>query len=100
VGDEWDIEPETADAYFNRLGNMVLLPATKNVAAGNSGFKIKREMYETSGLLLTAEVAKETEWEVDSIIRRQLRLAQLAVETWPITVAKPTKGGKLPKSAS
>jgi hypothetical protein len=97
-GDEWDIEPEISDGYFNRLGNMVLLPASKNVAAANKGFATKRGMYAQSGLMLTAEVAEETEWGVEQIIARQIRLAQLAVETWSIGVTKPTKGGKLPKA--
>jgi hypothetical protein len=97
-GKEWDVEPEISDAYFNRLGNMVLLPASKNVAAANHGFPTKRPMYQQSGLVLTAEVAEEEEWGVDQIMARQLRLANLAVETWSITVSKPTKGGKSPKA--
>jgi Protein of unknown function DUF262/Protein of unknown function (DUF1524) len=91
------IDDETAAAFYKRLGNMVLLPAKKNVGIGNDSFADKKTVLSGSGYVLTVEVGRSADWGVTQIIARQKRLAQLAVETWPLPVSKPTKGGKLPK---
>jgi len=97
-GPGWEhIDEETAAAFHKRIGNMVLLPAKKNVALGNKSFQEKRMVYLDSGYVLTAEAGEPTVWNVPEIIARQKRLASLAVQTWPLDVTKPTKGGKLPK---
>jgi Protein of unknown function DUF262/Protein of unknown function (DUF1524) len=97
-GDGWLIEPELADAYYKRLGNMVLLPAKKNVALGNKAFTVKQPVLLQSGYVLTTEAGEQKQWGVAEISLRQKRLAELAVQTWPLATAKPTKGGKLPKT--
>jgi hypothetical protein len=87
--DNWPhIQPETAAAYYRRIGNMVLLNAGKNSDLGNQSFDVKRPILKTSGLALTKEVARCKEpWGPKHIQERQKRLAALAVRTWPITVA-------------
>jgi hypothetical protein len=99
-GPGWShIDPETAAAFYKRLGNMVLLPAKVNVKIANKSPAEKKKFYLQSGYVLTVEVGQQSTWGVTEIIERQKRLAELAVKTWPLSVAKPTKGGKLPKKA-
>jgi len=84
--DEWPhIDSETASAYWRRLGNMVIIQATKNSIIGNSSFSTKKPVLAKSGYLLTKEVANDDEWGPLEITARQQRLAKLAVETWPIS---------------
>lgn len=99
-GEGWDIDEETAAAYSKRLGNMVLLSAKKNVEIGNKPFAEKRTVYAESGYILTVEASKPKEWTIPEIVARQKRLAELAVQAWPLAVSKPTKGGKLPKKGA
>jgi hypothetical protein len=81
-----DIDPETAAACYKRIGNLVLLQATKNSLIGNNKFSTKRPVLQASAYELTKEAGKPTKWGVKEITERQQRLAQLAVETWPLTV--------------
>lgn len=83
-GDWAHIERETAEVAHRRLGNMVLLRATANVTAANSGFTEKKNVYESpSALLLTKEVAGYSKWGLEEINDRQQKMAELAVKTWP-----------------
>ncbi len=82
--DNWpDIEPEAASALYKRLGNMVLMQSSKNSLIGNSAFPEKKKVLKDSAFILTAEVGKESKWEGQQIKERQVRLAKLAVQTWP-----------------
>lgn len=81
------LDPEILRTYYHRLGNMVLLQASKNAAIGNKPFKDKLPIYKDSAYLLTREVAKNSKWGVDEINERQEKLADLAVRTWPITIS-------------
>ena len=78
------IDKDTASALYKRLGNMVLMQASKNSLIGNSAFSEKRKVLKNSAFILTSEVAGESKWETKQIKDRQARLAKLAVETWPI----------------
>lgn len=79
-----DIAEETAKAYYRRLGNMVLLQASKNSTIGNGPFSDKKAVLSASEFRLTNMVAKYDKWGTDEIEERQRVLAQWAVETWPI----------------
>ena len=79
-----EIDPELAAAYSNRIGNMVLLQAKKNSTIGNASFADKRKVLAASTYLLTAEVGDCPTWTVMEIQKRQKRLAEYAVETWPL----------------
>jgi hypothetical protein len=86
-GNNWPgIDSEIAQAYSKRLGNMVILQATKNVLIGNSDFSTKKSQFKASGYLLTSEVSKYLSWSPKEIGERQKRLAELAVQTWPSKV--------------
>ena len=80
-----NIDPEMASALYKRLGNMVLMQASKNSLIGNSTFSEKKKVLKDSAFALTNEVAKESKWEGKQIKERQARLARLAVETWPMS---------------
>jgi Protein of unknown function DUF262/Protein of unknown function (DUF1524) len=85
-GDEWkSIDPDAARAHYNRIGNMVLLKATENSIIGNGAFTEKRKVLQKSSLTLTSETAKGAVWDVKQIQDRQVRLAELAVKTWPLS---------------
>ncbi len=84
---EWvQIDPETAAAYWRRIGNMVILQATQNSIIGNSSFAEKKKTLQDSSYLLTYEVGQNDVWGIEQIKARQKRLAQLAVATWPMKI--------------
>lgn len=83
----WKIDPEIAEAYYKRLGNMVLLRAKKNVAIGNKPFKDKKAELSASAYILTKEAGAKQDWGQNEISERQSRLAELSQRTWPITVS-------------
>ncbi len=85
-GTEWNIDPETAMAYYKKIGNMALLRAQVNVALGNGSFADKKPHLAASELVLTAEAGAEDMWGAAQIIERQKRLARLAIETWPLAI--------------
>lgn len=78
------IDPETAKAYFNRLGNLTLLQKRVNADIGNSGFSEKTKLYQNSIFLITSSIDNYLTWGLEQIEDRQRWLAQLAVKTWPI----------------
>jgi len=78
------IDAESAGAYYKRIGNLVLLQATKNSLIGNSGFNQKRAVLQASAYELTKEAGRKKNWGISEINERQQRLARLAVDTWPL----------------
>ncbi|MGD9711482.1 MAG: DUF262 domain-containing protein [Thermomicrobiales bacterium] len=85
--DAWNhIPAETASAYSRRLGNMVLMQATKNSIVGNGSFETKKAACSMSAFDLTKLVAQHDNWGPTEIQERQETLANLAVETWPIRI--------------
>ena len=86
-GANWpEFTAEDAEAFYKRIGNMVLLLSSKNSLIGNSKFEAKRPHFLSSGLSLTKMVGASATWNRDEIIVRQKKLAEFAVKTWPITV--------------
>lgn len=84
-GPGWGHVPqELAEAYYRRIGNMVLMQAKKNVKIGNGPFKEKKAVFKDSPYLLTKDVASEINWGPSHIVARQKRLAEIAVKTWPL----------------
>jgi hypothetical protein len=77
---------DDAEAYYRRIGNMVLMLASKNSLIGSKPFDEKRPHLLASGLSLTKMAGKPSVWTKDEIIKRQIELAKLAVKTWPIDV--------------
>lgn len=84
-GANWPgIDADTAAAYFRRLGNMVLLQASKNVMIGNAGYEKKLPILASSTFKLSSEMAQSLSWGTKQIAERQLKLASLAVKAWPL----------------
>jgi hypothetical protein len=84
---EWpDFDPDTAAAYYKRIGNMVLLQARANAAIGRDSFRDKKQYFKKSAFILTSEVARRSTWGVDEINDRQKKLAAIAVKTWPVSI--------------
>jgi len=74
---------EDRRSFVDRVGNHVLLKKGVNDRIGNKGWVSKRPVLAASALLLTKDVASETDWLASSIDDRQRRLAGLAIRTWP-----------------
>lgn len=83
---DWAIDTETALACHRRLGNLVLLQASQNSALGNSPFLVKKPVLKQSSFFLTKLVADNKAWGLKEINSRQKKLAELAVQTWPLAV--------------
>lgn len=91
--ENWDVDPDIAAANVKRIGNMVLMQATTNVALGNLGFAEKKEEYAKSSFAITAGVSEHRKWGAVEIDARQGELAKVAVKAWPIDL-KVTSGRK------
>jgi hypothetical protein len=75
--------------YRARLGNLCLLENKDNGAIGDKPFKDKRPVVAKSqNILLTKDVIDHTDsksvWTAQDIDARQVRLADLAIDRWPI----------------
>lgn len=75
---------EEHDAYWKRIGNMVLLQQRANNKLKSSSFDDKKLRFGESKLRLTQEVAACTAWDQAAIAKRQRELAMLAVKVWPV----------------
>jgi hypothetical protein len=80
------IDPDSANANYRRIGNLVLMKAGENAAAGNEGFDVKKPYYKASSFVLTVEVGDYPEWGPTQIEDRQRKLAKVAVSTWPFKI--------------
>ena len=81
-----DIDPADAELYFRRIGNMVLLTASKNSAIGNRAFADKRSHLASSAYTLTKALGRKVAWSIKDIKERQKILAGIAVKTWSLEV--------------
>ena len=66
---------------------MVLLQATKNNRLGNKSFAAKRPALKSTPYYFTKQVGRKTDWEPKDIDERQEKMAEIAVETWPLRPA-------------
>ena len=80
------IDPESAEIYYNRIGNLVLLKQKINSEIGNAGFNDKKPFYSQSQYNLTKSISQNTTWTSSEIDDRQKALAALAIKAWPISV--------------
>ena len=81
-----EIDPADAELYFRRIGNMVLLTASKNAVIGNRPFSEKRSHLASSAFTLTKSLGRKTAWSIEDIKGRQKTLAVIAVKTWSLDV--------------
>jgi len=97
LSDEWKkyLKNDVNDLhgeYKNMLANLTLVGKDYNPKIGNSLYKLKREYYQDSNVMLTRKLAKSyLDWKADEMELRSLEITELALECWPwenITRAK------------
>ena len=83
-GDDWQqFDDQQREACTYRLGNLTLLTATDNRAAGNAGYRAKRRIYGNSEFAITRKLAKDYDtWTPDKIRSRQAWMARQATTIW------------------
>jgi hypothetical protein len=82
---KWNhIAEEERVLLCRRIGNLTLLTTPINTDAGNDSFQFKKQFYDQSQYLLTKESAAYALWDKESITMRQVELANLAVNAWPL----------------
>jgi len=85
-GEEWAAElaadPRFADDCALRLGNMCLMPESRNREGARAAFVTKRALYAASDLTITRQVADYNSWGRDTVGERQAWLAVRAVTVW------------------
>ena len=85
--EDWpEFNADIAQIYLKRLGNMALMQAKKNQDLGNAGFDDKKAVFKDSALVLTKGLALYDKWGPSEVTERQGKLANLAVDTWPIWI--------------
>ena len=85
-GDDWQqFDDQQREAGTYRLGNLTLLAATDNRAAGNAGYCAKRPIYQNSEFGVTRKLAEDYDtWTPGKIRARQSWLARQATGIWRI----------------
>lgn len=75
---------ERRQSLIHVLGNLTLLTKPANLEVYNYAFEPeKKSRLRASLLRINQDVATETSWDEDAIIRRAQRLAELAIKIWP-----------------
>ena len=75
---------DEAATYVNRLGNQALMKVTDNSDLRSAPFPAKKAVYADSPYALTCSVSDASDWTPSVIDSRQRKLANLAVQTWPV----------------
>ena len=85
-GDDWQqFDDQQREACTYRLGNLTLLTATDNRAAGNAGYSSKLPIYRDSEFAITRKLADDYDtWSPGKIRSRQAWMARQATTTWRI----------------
>lgn len=73
---------ENHTSAVERLGNLTLLSKALNTSIKNNDFNVKKPAYEESDLLLSKELVKYDDWNIETIDRRQEEMAQYALSIW------------------
>jgi uncharacterized protein with ParB-like and HNH nuclease domain len=69
--------------WVGRLGNLTLLGRRLNTQASNSRFVDKKPKYADSKIEMTKELSQIPDWSPDTIVERQAKLFNTAVQVWP-----------------
>lgn len=73
------------EQYRDRLGNLTLLESGKNVSVGANPFEKKREVYTTSKVQMTQNIADDySKWNIDQIDNRTSELANAIAQIWSL----------------
>jgi hypothetical protein len=70
--------------YVDRIGNLTLFAGSLNIGASNNPFGRKKRAYKESAILITKELASKSNFKFRDIDRRSTKLADLAVDLWPL----------------
>ena len=76
-------ELEDHEDWVDRIGNLTLLASRPNRKAQNAPFHNKKTFFQDSELIHTKELSEFSEWTTSTIVKRQRRLAEIAVSVWP-----------------
>ena len=72
------------ERIIHTLGNLTITRDRLNISMQNAAFPEKREqLVEHSNLSLNKNIAKEKEWDEETIKKRSEALAELAINIWP-----------------
>jgi hypothetical protein len=84
-GSEWEpvmaADPDLVEDCAFSLGNLCLLTDV-NRRLGREPFSEKAKVYDISALLMTKEIASNSEWGRQQIEARQSKMASMAVNVW------------------
>jgi hypothetical protein len=69
--------------YVSRIGNLTIFSGTLNIGASNNPFMKKKQAYKESGIELTKELAKISQFKFKQVQQRSIDLAEIAVKLWP-----------------
>jgi hypothetical protein len=70
--------------YVSRIGNLTLFAGALNIGASNNPFHKKRQAYKESGIKLTQDLVKKSQFKFKDVDQRSRDLAAIAVEIWPM----------------
>lgn len=71
-------------AYWRRIGNLCLLPKGMNNDLGSAGEEAKFAVYKDKPYELTRQIADAGHWTKETICKRQVGMAKLALKAWPL----------------
>lgn len=85
LSNEWLVDlgpdaPAIHAAWLHTLGNLTL--SAYNPELQNHAFRVKREEYKNSNIIMTRRLAERTTWDAQAIEERGQRLAELAAKVW------------------
>lgn len=70
--------------FVSRIGNLTIVAGSLNIGASNNPFHKKREAYKKSGIKLTQELVKKSQFKFKDVEQRSKELAEIAVDLWPM----------------
>lgn len=86
VSDKWDFSEDFYDEFAYRLGNLYLLEKNLNKDCDSDSFAVKKDYYKKSIIPSIRELgnSSNTNWDDNSIIKRQERLAKISKGIWSL----------------
>jgi hypothetical protein len=71
-------------SYVGRIGNLTLFAGALNIGASNNPFHKKRKSYKESGIELTRELSRRSNFKFKDVEKRSKTLASVAITIWPV----------------
>ncbi len=81
LGDKAEVHHQK---YVSRIGNLTIFAGTLNIGASNNPFMKKKQAYKESGLKLTQELLRMSQFKFKNVEQRSKDLADVAVGLWPM----------------